>query len=219
LPDAFQRLSRDRSVDDIRRAWGVDPGRRIALFFGSIGARKGIHAVLQSLARLPDRHRQGICLVVAGPHPDSESAEIARSVEAARSVAGPQIVVSNQYLADEDIQDSIRASDVALVAYQRHIGSSGVLIRAAAAGVPVVGSDWGLVGHYIRDHRLGIAADAEDPSALAGALARVLDGDLPATTFDPDEARRFAAGHTLEAFGRVVFGDNLSEQSARVDPD
>lgn len=219
LPDAFQRVSRGRTADEIRREWGVEPHRRIGLFFGSIGARKGIHAVLRSLSLLPDRLQDRFCLVIAGPHWESESAEIARSIEAARSLAGPQIVVRNQYVGDDDIQDVIRASDVVLVAYQRHIGSSGVLIRAAAEGVPVVASDWGLVGHYVRDRKLGVVADAEEPSAIAEALARVLNRDLPDRIFDPGEARRFAAEHTLEEFGRVLFADGPSGSRPPGHPD
>jgi glycosyltransferase involved in cell wall biosynthesis len=92
-----------------------------------------------------------------------------------------------------------------LVAYRGHIGSSNVLIRAAAEGIPVVGSDWGLLGHYIRDRRLGRAVDTTDAGALAQALADGTTEKLDGTEFDGAEALVFSAEHSLDAFGEALY--------------
>ena len=84
-----------------------------------------------------------------------------------------QIVWHNSFIPDEIIQDYFRCSDLVLVTYQHHVGSSHVLIRAASEGVPVIGSNYGLVGKYIVRHRLGSAIDTAKAEVIAEAIGRL----------------------------------------------
>jgi glycosyltransferase involved in cell wall biosynthesis len=116
-------------------------------------------------------------------------------------------VVTNEYLPDDLIQDAIASSDLTLVAYRHHVGSSGVLIRAAAAGVPVVAQRWGLMGRYVADRRLGLAVDPGNAPALASAIEHAAARTMTPDEWDPVEATRFASEHSLAHFGQALFGE------------
>jgi glycosyltransferase involved in cell wall biosynthesis len=92
-----------------------------------------------------------------------------------------------------------------LLTYQHdHVGSSGGLVRAAAAGVPVLSTDHGLVGVQVRRHRLGLTIDTTSAEEIRSALLRWLE--RPATMpFDPAAARKFAAANTADAFAETIF--------------
>jgi glycosyltransferase involved in cell wall biosynthesis len=65
-------------------------------------------------------------------------------------------------------------------------GMPGALMEAMARGVPVVGTDVGGTRELIVDGESGLLVPAYDPSALAAALARLLD--------DPALSARIGAG-------------------------
>lgn len=206
LPDAFEPKSADRTPGEVRAGWKVETGRRVALFFGVIGARKGIHELLSALPNLPESVQESLCLVILGQIPADEKRAVRAAMQDAASATRVQFVAPDAYVSDEEIQDAIRASDVVLVPYRRHIGSSHVLVRAAAAGVPVVGPRWGLMGQYVRDRRLGWSVEPTDPAALAGAISAAVTNAQDASVFDRIEAERFAAEHTMPGFGDALFG-------------
>ena len=115
-----------------------------------------------------------------------------------------QIIVDDRFVDDAEVQPMIQNADLILVAYQQHIGSSNVLIRAADAGLPVLGSNFGLVGAQIRDHSLGTATDTTNPIAIAAALEAQINqqgtGD-----FDQEQARRFASNHDATLYAETIF--------------
>ncbi|MDX1547794.1 MAG: glycosyltransferase [Rhodothermales bacterium] len=201
LPDGITLHPPGRTPEATRTRWGVEPGRRVALLFGVVDERKGVYPVIEALGRLPETAQRQVALVLAGPVPEAERARQRAAIERLRATSAVQVVQDTRFIPDEEIQDLMRAADLALVTYQRHVGSSNVLVRAADAAVPVLGSSYGLVGEHLRRRRLGLPADATDPRALADGFGRWLAGTLP---FDADAARRFAAEHTADAYAATI---------------
>jgi len=204
LPDGIDTGPPLRTPAAVREAWGVQPGRRIALLFGAIDSRKGVFEVLAAVRSLSPALQQSLTVVLAGrlyAHDKTRILEHVRQVETTTTV---QVVVDDRFIPDEEIHDLLRTADLALLTYQRHLGSSGVLLRAAAEAVPVLGSDYGLVGEHIRRHRLGLAVDTTRPEAVAEGLRQWLEtpNTLP---FDAAEARRFAAENTAEQMAATLF--------------
>ncbi len=203
LPDpvdpASLRGTGERAV--VRAAYGVEEGRVLALLFGYLDERKGVFALLEALRLLPEEAVQRLAVLFAGAvRPDAHD----RLRTAARDVPpSVQVILHDRFVPDDEIQDLVRASDLVLVPYQRHVGSSGVLIRAAAAGRPVLGQDYGIVGQQILQHRLGRAVDSTRPEALADALVSFLDA--PEEGFDEQAARAFAESNTVEAYQHTLF--------------
>jgi len=180
----------------------IDSGRQIVLTYGSLAERKGIFSVLEALPHVPDTLQRRLAVVFAGRVHEPDSAAFRGAIARAERTSHVQIVVDDRFLPEPELAAWIDAAALLLVAYRHHIGSSNVLIRAAAAGKPVVGSDYGLVGEQIRRHRLGLAVNANDPASLAAALTDMLE--TPGRHFDPAEASRFSEANTATAFAETI---------------
>jgi glycosyltransferase involved in cell wall biosynthesis len=198
LPDGFSHPV--LATKDLTNS--VEPGRLIALTYGSLAERKGIFSIIDALPHLPEALQRRLALVFAGRVHEPDRPDFLKAIAHAKRTTHVQIVLDDRFLPEPELATWIDAATMLLVAYRRHIGSSNVLIRAAAAGKPVVGTDYGLVGEQIRRHRLGLAVDSNDPATLAAALADMMDA--PDRHIEPAEAVRFAAANTATAFAETI---------------
>lgn len=203
LPDPVDPASLETaaSQDAVRAAYGVEQGRVLALLFGLLDERKGVFVLLEALHLLPTTQAERLTVLLAGAIRPEVRDRLYAAVEAVDSAV--QLLVHGSFVPDDAIQDLVRAADLVLVPYQRHVGSSGVLIRAAAAGRPVLGQHYGIVGQQIIQHGLGRAVDSTQPERLAAALVEFLED--PHAGFDAEAARTFAEANTVEAYQRVLF--------------
>ena len=197
LPDGLDPSAIGEAAHAVRGRWGVPPKHRMLLFFGVVSARKGIHEVLSALPHL----KNPATLVIAGRIPAGERDAVEAAIQEASAAPNSTIIHQDRYLRDEEVQDLMGAADVALVAYRRHIGSSHVLIRAAAAGTPVVGPAYGLMGKLVRENALGVAVETDD----SVALARAIDAAPESAAFDTIRARQFADKTLVEHFVSTIF--------------
>jgi hypothetical protein len=89
--------------------------------------------------------------------------------------------------------------------YQRFVGSSGVMLWAAAAQKPLVTQDFGLLGRLVADHGLGLPVDCTEPRQLALAIESMVEHGT-AEFFDPRRAAAFAAERTPRRFAALILG-------------
>ncbi|HEX9837650.1 MAG TPA: glycosyltransferase, partial [Alphaproteobacteria bacterium] len=187
-----------------RSAGAPGPRRARLLLFGEITARKGVLTLLDALARLPAGIAQSLRIDIAGRQDPAIRNDIARAAGAAlRGRPELRLRIEDRRLPDAELAARVGDSDVILAPYQRFVGSSGVLVWAAATGVPVICQDYGLLGRLVQDHALGIAVDTSDSAALAGAIERVLRYG-PDRLFDCRRAAAFARGCAAQRFGEAV---------------
>lgn len=191
----------------VRAKLGVDRARCLMVLFGALDARKGTFALLDAVGRLPAAAagRLSVCLTGRIPAPQREG--LLRAVEDLARASAAQVIVDERYLPDREAEALLSAADVVLAPYLRHVGSSGILLRAAAIGRPVLTQDYGLMGHVTRTHRLGQTVDTTDPDALATALEAAVFA--PGAGFDARTAAAFAARQTPEGFARAILGPLL----------
>ncbi len=197
----------DLSVAPRRPAFldALDPARRILLCVGALDARKGLGVTVDALERLPPDLQRRLTLVLAGRIAPSERPEHIARLDRLRARTDVKLVIEDRYLDEAEIQPTIEAADLVLVPYQRHVGSSGILIRAATAGRPVLASAYGLVGAHVRRHGLGETVDATSAESVADAIRRDLDGTGASARFDAARARAFAAGNSADAYAETIF--------------
>ena len=213
LPDGVESRAPTRSPLETRDAWGIDTGKSVLLFFGSMAARKGIYQVIEALKLLPAEDQQQLALAVIGAAAAGEEARLEQALSALRKQSAVQVAADNRFVPDAEIPAAFAAADLVLLPYQRHVGSSGVLVRAAQARTPVLGSDYGLLGEQIRRHALGRAVKSGSPAALASALQDWVRDPL-SWPFDTDSAGRFAAENTAEGFARTILDCILPPEAA-----
>jgi glycosyltransferase involved in cell wall biosynthesis len=182
----------------LRHRLGIEAGRRIVLVFGQLDDRKGIDALLLALSRLPNEVQRTWCLLLVGPLHDS----IRDGLPTQIAQVGPvQVVQQHTFVQEPDIQPYIAVADLVAVLYRQHIGMSAVLVRAAAAGRPVLASDYGLLGKLVTTKQLGRAVNATDDTAIAEALTQFGRGEWSA---NPEEMRNFAEQNQAERFAEVI---------------
>jgi glycosyltransferase involved in cell wall biosynthesis len=213
LPEPLWVPPAGAPVPEVAR--NLDSGRRRLVIFGFLDARKGIREVLAALDSLPQAAQRQLALVLAGRFAAPERQSLLDALDTFAASADVTVAITDGAVPEAEIQPLIAACDLALVTYQRHVGSSGVLLRAAAAGIPVVASDYGLVGATTREHGLGLALDARSPEAIARAIENWL-GDPSTIGFDPARASAFARANTAEAFAETLLTQLLGPAVAPV---
>jgi glycosyltransferase involved in cell wall biosynthesis len=188
-----------REVEAKRKELGIEPGRTVLLLFGYLDDRKGIEPVLEAIGRLSPQESTQLCLLLAGPLTTDYRQQVERLVAALPGQA--QVIRYFQEIKGRDIQVFFALSDYVLTLYQRHIGMSSVVVRAAVAGKPLLSSDFGYMGALVRQEQLGTVVDSESVEAITEALRRALTGQVP---YDPTALQRLANENTPEAFARQL---------------
>lgn len=203
LPDGVEPQQPSASASETRREWGVQDGRKLILFFGSLAQRKGITQTLEAISLLSAKNQAQLCLAFVGTVAAADQQAFMQQLDILKEISGVQILKALRFVSDTEMMNLFCASDLVLLPYQRHAGSSGILVRAAQAGKPVLGSDYGLIGRYIRDFGLGIAVESSVPADIASGLSQWLESpqDFP---FDEKRARLFGEHHTAEHFSETI---------------
>jgi glycosyltransferase involved in cell wall biosynthesis len=146
-------------------------------YVGRIEARKGVHVLVDSVARVPSATLE---FVGDGP------ARVAVEDQIARCGLGERVHVAG-YATQDELPDRYRTFDVVVVpsletsSWIEQFGR--VAVEAMASGVPVIASRSGSLPEVVGE--AGILVPPDDVTALSGALCRLAS--------DPGERRRLAA--------------------------
>jgi glycosyltransferase involved in cell wall biosynthesis len=187
-PSAFDSMA---TIQDISTSTDK---RHVFLIAGALSKRKGILPVLEALILLSRETQAQIRLKLVGTIGHTDRGDILNAIATARKTTSVAIDHIDEFVSDEAIDRALIESDVVLLLYQKFIGSSGMLIRAALHKRPVLATHFGLIGLIVSDEKLGLTVDPYNPRAIANAIACILsNGHLD---FDNESARRFATRHT-----------------------
>lgn len=209
LPDGV-RISAGAVKKSGLRA-GRREGRIVALLLGALDGRKGIYQVLRAAKRLEPEVQRSLSFVFAGPVKAQDESVLTDAITEVCTDTEVAVHLDVRYVPDDEVQSLVATSDVVLLPYQRdHVGSSNMLVRAALAGVPVLGTDHGLIGKLIRAHRLGVTVDSTDHDAVASGLRRFIKSPEQ-TSFDPQTAADFGRSHSAARMGQEFFSSVLGD--------
>ena len=212
LPDGVEPQVPSASPSETRRKWGVESGRRLAFIFGSLAKRKGVLQTLDAVRLLSSENQTKLCLALVGTVAPADQKALMERLDTLKKSSRVQLVEALRFVSDTEMINLFSASDLILLPYQRHAGSSGILVRAAQAGKPVLGSNYGLVGRYIRDFGLGIAIESTVSANIASGMAQWLESpkDFP---FDAKRASTFGKHHTANRFSEVILSQIYDQLS------
>jgi glycosyltransferase involved in cell wall biosynthesis len=181
-----------------RREFGIAAGQCVFLLYGAAYRRKGTSLVVKAMESIPD-HVPAV-LLCAG----ELAADPTVSQRLANLTSAGKARVIARYVSIEEEKRLFSASDIVLLPYRKHWGSSGVLVRAVAAGHPVIASDEGLLARLVRDHDLGALFRSGHALELRDAIAAM------AMTSDVERARwRAAAAAAAPRWSREAFRNAL----------
>lgn len=190
-----------------RSRFAIRDNQKVLLFFGSLSPRKGIEPAFEGIARLPHSERSRLVVLCVGRTASRTYAERLDYLSRGANHAVVRVLRIEDYVPEADTPYYFDLADVVMAPYQRHVGMSGILLRAAAASRPVLTSDYGLLGALTRTEQLGIAADTTSPTSIANALYQLLTGQ---PQFDARRARQFARANSVERFCRTILDPGQS---------
>jgi glycosyltransferase involved in cell wall biosynthesis len=205
LPDPVQIYNHSEDqVVQLQKDLGIQPGRLVFLMFGALDGRKGIYQLLDAILKVSPILCQKLCLLFVGPiEPRDRKLMQPRLAQIAESLP-VQIILRNAFIPDREIQVYFQLADVILAVYQRHVGMSAILARAATAQTPVLASDYGLMGEVARRYKLGLTLDSTSPDEIAKGVTRLLE-ESPAAVGDRARMRAFAEQNSAERFASILF--------------
>jgi glycosyltransferase involved in cell wall biosynthesis len=188
---------------DLER-WPIRPPRRRRpseqprlVHIASLNRVKDQGTLLRALRILADRGRE-FRLDVVGE--DTLGGEIQAL---AASLAIHDRVRFHGFLAQRELRPIVEAAHVAVVS-SRHEAGPLVVLEAAAAGVPTVGTAVGHIAEW--SPRAAVAVPCGDPAALASAIETVLDDEDLRLQLANEAQRRVQqedAEHTARQFGAL----------------
>ena len=192
------------------RAWlGIPTGVPAFLFLGQLSERKGADLLLEALPLLEQEVEGDWRVVVAGLPGSIGRPEVDRSRSRLRR--SERLVARLGFAADEDLDRLFLAADAVVLPYRRtHLGTSGILQRAAAAGKVAIASDVGDVGPTVRAHDLGLVVEPESGPALVDALRRFIDEREALEERIEPKALAYAAAAGWQTLGERVRANYLS---------
>jgi glycosyltransferase involved in cell wall biosynthesis len=149
------------------------------LTWGLLGPGKGIEWVIDALAEVSDVVPQITYLVAGRTHPKVKEREGERYRESLKERARERgvearVVFDQLYRDVPELIELVRSSSVVVLPYDSDDQvTSGVLVDAVAAGVPVVATDFPHARELLSDGA-GIVVPHRDPSAIARALRTIV---------------------------------------------
>jgi glycosyltransferase involved in cell wall biosynthesis len=204
LPDPVPLISpRVEDVLAIRARLDIEPPRQVFLLFGALDQRKGIYQILDAIEQLSNDAASKICLLLVGKLKDTVQESVLKQIQHLRDTKPVQIVAINSIVPEEDIPIYFQLSDIVLAAYQQHVGMSGILVRAAAAGKPLICCRYGLMGEMTHRYRLGLRVEAESSNEIAQAMLTCLKS--PAEELgDVTKMKAFAQQNAVDKFAEAI---------------
>jgi glycosyltransferase involved in cell wall biosynthesis len=191
IPEPVEPLPQLDRIE-ARRVFGIPTTGRYVAVAGLLDSRKGIDLLLKAFARAKLQSDDRLLLV--GRVVPEIGELFAR--EYANLVRSGRLLVVDRYVTDFEVGCCFLAGDVLVVPHPRQVGSSGTLVRAAAAKRPLIASNYGWIGWVTQQFDLGSAIDVTDANAFASAIEIAIRGSD--TWSQSSQAARFCQYHTVQ---------------------
>ncbi len=199
VPDPGE-LRGHESQAEAKTSLGISTDRALIVVYGSLTARKGIRELLDAVAS-GTLERAGVLL--AGT-PDEHTKQLLEGETARALIQRGQLFLQFGFLDDVQEYRVFRAADIVWTCYSKGFyASSGVLYQAGSLGLPVVGSNLGLIAWLINKHDNGVCCDPASAGSVVAALTQLVS-DATLRTRLGANGKRLADSHTGEAFGNAI---------------
>lgn len=210
LPDPVpSSFNHSQNLDALQKKLGIKSSRKIFLLFGALSKRKGIFEVLESLGHLSDCQLSQLCILLIGKVNSADEDAFYERLSKLKDLKELQIILNNDLVSEDEVPLYFQLSDVVFATYQKHVGMSGILVRAAAAGKLVISTDYGLMGQVTRCYELGLTVDAQSPDQIAKAISQSL-GNCQNQLGKLERMKEFAQSNSVENFADTIFSKILN---------
>ena len=158
----YDHFGEKMNREEACRQLGLDPAKKIVLFFGFIRDYKGLDLLLEAAAGLPDDY----CIVVAG--------EVYGSFEKYRKQIqdlkiASKIKLFNQYIGDDEVPAYFSAADACILPY-KSATQSGITSIAMHFSLPVIATDVGGLKELVHHEKTGLIVAKPDAEYIRATL-------------------------------------------------
>jgi glycosyltransferase involved in cell wall biosynthesis len=190
---------------EAKRKIGLNPEEKAILCFGRIKPYKGVENILKAFQLLIQRD-PAYRLIIAGEVQKGNEEYLASIREmAASELQNRQVLLHARFIADEEMEVYLKASDVLVLPYNE-IFQSGVLFLGYSFGLPVVATDVGSFREEIVDGETGYVCQPGNAAVLAKSIETYFSSNL---YLNLDSTRQFiidyaARVHSWEAVAKIT---------------
>jgi glycosyltransferase involved in cell wall biosynthesis len=177
------------------------PGPLRLLFLGNLIERKGLHTLLEAIARLP----AGACTLSAAGSLEADPAYVRRI----RRQVGRDRLAERVQLCGTQVAEALAAllrSHHVLAVPSSYEGYGIAYLEGMSYGLPAIGTTAGAAGEIITHGQDGFLVPPEDAGALAACLAELAGDRQRLAAMGLAARRRFRAQPTWEETGEVIRG-------------
>jgi glycosyltransferase involved in cell wall biosynthesis len=194
------RARRAASLADaqaLRLKLGIGTGESVLLAVGRLSKEKAHIDLLTAFARLRETNHELRCkLIIVGDGPEQGMLEAAARSKGIHA----DLIFTGQ---ESDVQPFYAAADV-FVLPSHSEGSPNVLLEAMAANLPIVATAVGGVPEIVENNESALLVPANDPNAMAAAIARLLSEEDLGRRLTTHAAALVATRHTPENYVRSL---------------
>lgn len=165
--------------DCFHKAKALNGGKKRfnCLLIGSIDERKNLENIIKAFSVMSEDDRANYRLSILGKPVTAFRGEFTRLIlEARQMLIGLEVVVQDKYLAERDFVEAFSRADLVFTLYSNTTSSSGIVLKAAQLGIPILGSSSGYLGYVIRRYRLGVSVNYRDLEAICKGIVTIASG-------------------------------------------
>jgi glycosyltransferase involved in cell wall biosynthesis len=190
------------SMTEARKAMGLPEGGRLVVSSGMIDSRKGMDLLIAAFEAHLRLHLQSEDrLLLAGPHA-AEIVEMISNQPYRELVESHRILSINRFIDEKEMYLCAAAGNLTVAPYPDHSGRSSIILWAAVAGRPSLGTDWGCIGHVIRNQNLGMTCDVLNLDEFVESIGRALAMEW--SEADQVRVRNYGATHSMENYQKAA---------------
>lgn len=185
-------------IKSFRADHNILDNQKIFLNFGHLDDRKGIEQFLKACRLLPQNEASSVCLILAGNISATYQKHIEKQIQQTPHI---RVITFFKYLDQSEYQILFEACDFVLMLYQKHLGMSSVIVRAAAVNKPILIEDYGTLSGITDKYQLGRKVKSNQSEKFKNILREVLQKGIP---FDIEKQNTFAQNNTPQAFAKKL---------------
>lgn len=145
------RIINKKEVNNFRKKYKFPKVKKIILFFGRLREYKGLDLLLKALTKI---RKEDFFLIIAGKAQNSKF--YIRNLDIIKELKlEANVLFLNKFIKDNEIPILFNISDFTVLPYKFFHSQSGVLATAVTYQLPVIVSDTGSMGDFVREHNIG----------------------------------------------------------------
>jgi glycosyltransferase involved in cell wall biosynthesis len=183
-----------------REKLGINESDFVILVYGSLSLRKGLRELLNSFYEL---NIVNIKIIIAGKI-NNDIVDLFQDTRFFKKIELKSILFFPGFQDDESQYRFFKASDTVWLGYIHGFsGSSGVIYQAATMGLPVLASNYGLIGWLVSKYKIGLKFDTFNYAQIREAITLISTNKKLYNEFRIN-AIVLSESNTAELFGKTI---------------